>query len=132
MDRREFERLVGQAWKRIPREFRERVENVAIVVEPEPSRAQLRSAGVPPGDTLLGLYQGVPLTQRGSWYQMVLPDKISLFQGPIEREAGGAADLPRVIYETLWHELAHYFGMEEHQVRRAERRRRRRTGPQSW
>jgi predicted Zn-dependent protease with MMP-like domain len=101
------------------------VENVAIVVEPEPSRSQLRSAGVPPSDTLLGLYQGVPLTQRGSWYQMVLPDKISLFQGPIEREARNSEDLPRVIYETLWHELAHYFGMEERQVRRAERRRRR-------
>jgi predicted Zn-dependent protease with MMP-like domain len=99
---------------------------VAIVVEPEPSRSQLRSSGVPAGDTLLGLYQGVPLTQRGSWYQMVLPDKISLFQGPIEREARNSEDLPRVIYETLWHELAHYFGMEEHQVRRAERRRRRR------
>jgi predicted Zn-dependent protease with MMP-like domain len=125
MDRREFERLVAQACKRIPREFRQRVENVAIVVEPEPSRSQLRSAGVPPSDTLLGLYQGVPLTQRGSWYQMVLPDKISLFQGPIEREARNSEDLPRVIYETLWHELAHYFGMEERQVRRAERRRRR-------
>lgn len=125
MDHREFERLVAQAWKRIPREFRDRVENVAIVVEPEPTRAQLRQAGVPRSDTLLGLYQGVPLTQRGSWYQMVLPDKISLFQGPLEREADNPEDLPRVIYETLWHELAHYFGMSEGQVRASERRRRR-------
>lgn len=125
MHRRDFERLVGRAWKRIPREFRDRVENVAIVVEPEPTRSHLRQAGVPPYDTLLGLYQGVPLTQRGSWYQMVLPDKISLFQGPIEREARNPEDLPRVIYETLWHELAHYFGMDEPAVRRAERRRRR-------
>jgi predicted Zn-dependent protease with MMP-like domain len=125
MGRREFERLVWQAWKRIPRRFRDRVDNLAIVVEPEPTRSQLRSAGVPPGDTLLGLYHGVPLTQRGSWYQMVLPDKISLFQGPIEREARNPEDLPRVIYETLWHELAHYFGMDEPQVRRSERRRRR-------
>ena len=124
MEQREFERLVGQAWKRIPREFRDRVENLAIVVEPEPTSAQLRSAAVRPPDTLLGLYQGVPLTQRGSWYQMVLPDKISLFQGPIEREARRLDDLPRVIYETLWHEVAHYFGMDELQVRRAERRRR--------
>lgn len=125
MHHREFERLVAQAWKRIPREFRDRVENVAIVVEPEPTHSQLRHAGVPRGDTLLGLYQGVPLTQRGSWYQMVLPDKISLFQGPLEREARNPEDLPRVIYETLWHELAHYFGMSEGQVRAAERRRRR-------
>ena len=125
MQRRDFERFVADAWKRIPRRFRDQVDNLAVVVEPEPTRAQLRQAGVPPSDTLLGLYQGVPLTQRGSWYQMVLPDKISLFQGPIEREARNSADLPRVVYETLWHELAHYFGMDEPQVRRAERRRRR-------
>jgi len=125
MRRREFERLVWDAWKRIPRRFREQVANLEIVVEDEPSRAQLRSARVPRGDTLLGLYHGVPLPERGSWYQMVLPDKISLFQGPIEREARNSQDLPRVIYETLWHEVAHYFGMDEPQVRRAERRRRR-------
>jgi predicted Zn-dependent protease with MMP-like domain len=125
MREREFQRLVAEAWRRIPREFRDRVHNLAIVVEPEPTPAQLRTAGVRPPATLLGLYEGVPLTQRGSWYQMVLPDKISLFQGPIEREARRPGDLPRVIYETLWHELAHYFGMDEPQVRRAERRRRR-------
>jgi predicted Zn-dependent protease with MMP-like domain len=122
--RRDFERLVEQAWRRIPRRFRDRVENVAVVVEDEPSRGALRRAGVPPGDTLLGLYHGVPLTQRGTWYQMVLPDKISLYQGPIERTALREDDIPRVVYETLWHEVAHYFGMNEGQVRRAERRRR--------
>ena len=125
MGRREFERIVEQAWRRIPRRFRDQVENLAIVVEEEPSRATLRSAGIPPGDTLLGLYQGVPLTQRGSWYQMVLPDKISLYQGPLEREARNPDDLPRVVYETLWHEVAHYFGMSERQVRATERRWRR-------
>ncbi len=124
LPRHQFEDLVEQAWRRIPKHFRRQVANLAIVVEPEPTRAELRRAGVAPGDTLLGLYHGVPLTQRGSWYQMVMPDKISLFQGPIERAARDQSDIPRVVYETLWHELAHYFGMSERQVRTAERKRR--------
>jgi len=126
MRRAEFERLVEDAWREIPRRFRQRVENVAILVEDEPGRRALRQAGVPPGDTLLGFYQGVPLTERGSWYQMVLPDRILLYQGPIEREARDEADIPRVVYETLWHELAHYFGMSEPEVRASERKRRKR------
>ncbi len=72
---------------------------------------------------MLGLYQGVPLPQRGMWYGMVLPDKISLFQGPIERAANREEDIPQVVYETLWHEVAHYFGMSEPQVRASEWRR---------
>jgi predicted Zn-dependent protease with MMP-like domain len=125
MPRREFEEIVHEAWQRIPRRFRRRIENVAIVVEAEPSRRHLRTAGVPPGDDLLGLYEGIPLTERSTSYGMVLPDKISLFQGPIERAAWRPQDVPRVVYETLWHELAHYFGMSEGQVRASERRRRR-------
>ena len=127
MEREHFEKLVRAAWRRIPGRFRRRVHNVAIVVEDEPTRGQLRSSDVPPGDTLLGLYQGVPLTQRGSGYGMVLPDKISLFQGPIERAARSPAEIPEIVYDTLWHEVAHYFGMSEREVRVSERRRRRRT-----
>ncbi len=124
MDRQQFEEMVRQAWRRIPRRFRERIHNVAIVVEEEPGRALLRSCGVGPGDTLLGLYHGVPLTQRGMGYGMVLPDKISLFQGPIERAARSEEEIPQIVYDTLWHEVAHYFGMTEPQVRASERRRR--------
>lgn len=124
MRRGEFEEIVKQAWRRIPRRFRREIHNLAVVVEDEPSREQLRRPGVRPGDTLLGLYQGVPLTQRGPWYGMVLPDKISLFQGPIERAARRPEDIPRIVYDTLWHEVAHYFGMSEKEVRAAERRRR--------
>ncbi len=127
MDRRRFEQIVEEAWKQIPKRFRNRIENLAIVVEQEPSRAQLRH--LPPGETLLGLYHGVPLTQRSASYGMVLPDKISLFQGPIEREARDEADIPRVVYETLWHEVAHYFGMTEEQVEASEGRRERRERP---
>lgn len=123
MRREEFEEIVHAAWRRIPSRFRRRIQNVAIVVEDEPGRGLLRSAGVPPGDTLLGLYHGVPLTQRGAGYGMVLPDKISLFQGPIERAARSPEEIPDVVYDTLWHEVAHYFGMSEREVRASERRR---------
>lgn len=123
MQREEFEQLVHEAWLRIPKRFRRRVHNLGIVVEDEPSGELLRGSGVPPGHTLLGLYQGIPLTRRGASYGMVLPDKISLFQGPIERAARHPAEIPRIVYDTLWHEVAHYFGMNEGQVRTAERRR---------
>jgi predicted Zn-dependent protease with MMP-like domain len=123
MQREAFEQLVQEAWLRIPKRFRQRVHNVGIVVEEEPSWQLLRSSGVPAGHTLLGLYQGVPLTQRTSAYGMVLPDKISLFQGPIERSARHPEEVPEIVYHTLWHEIAHYFGMDEAQVRASERRR---------
>ena len=125
MRRKEFEQIVHEAWRQIPRRFRRKVHNLAIVVEEEPGGDHLRRGRVGPGHTLLGLYEGVPLSQRGLGYGMVLPDKISLFQGPIERAARSEADIPQIVYETLWHEVGHYFGMSEPQVRAAERRRRR-------
>ncbi len=91
-----------------------------IAVEDEPSREQLDAARVPRGDTLLGLYEGVPLDKRGWYYHMALPDRITLFQGPLERCGNG--DIRQAIYETLWHELAHHIGMNEKEVRAAERR----------
>jgi len=123
MRREAFEQAVREAWLAIPAKFRQRVHNLAIVVEDEPSPELLRQNGLPPGYALLGLYHGVPLIHRGASYGMVLPDKISLFQGPIERAAQRADDIREVIYDTLWHEIAHYFGMNEAQVRAAERKR---------
>jgi predicted Zn-dependent protease with MMP-like domain len=121
-----FDELVEQAFRRIPLRFRKRMQNVAIVIEPEPTREQLASLGIPHGSTLLGLYQGRPLTLRSSFEGFSMPDRITLFQGPIERAARSQADVPRVITDTLWHEIAHYFGMDERQVRMAESRRARR------
>ena len=126
MDRERFEALVEDAWDAIPEEFRDHFENVAIFVEDEPSPEQLETGGVGPGHTLLGLYEGVPLSKRGSGYTLAMPDRVTLFQGPIERAAPSYRDIPRVIYDTLWHELAHHLGMDEKEVRAAERRRRRR------
>lgn len=121
-----FDELVEQAFRRIPLRFRKRMQNIAVVVEPEPSAVQLARGRVPAGNTLLGLYEGRPLPLRSSFEGFSMPDRITLFQGPIERAASGTYDIPRVIAETLWHEIAHYFGMDERQVRAAERRRARR------
>ena len=123
MDRERFEALVEDAWDAIPDEFRERFANLAVFVEDEPSEEQLESAGVAPGHTLLGLYQGVPLSRRGFGYTLAMPDRVTLFQGPIERASPSRRDVPQVIYDTLWHELAHHLGMDEKEVRAAERRR---------
>ncbi len=99
------------------------MENIAVVVEPEPSPRQLHRARVPRGDTLLGLYEGRPLTVRSSFDGIAMPDQITIFQGPHERLARSAEHLERLVADTVWHEIAHYFGMDERGVRAAERRR---------
>ena len=125
----EFDRLVAEAFARIPARFRKRLKNVAMIVEPEPGAGQLARGGVPPGSTLLGLYEGRPLTQRSVFEPFAMPDRITIFQGPHERLARRPEDLPKLVADTVWHEVAHYFGMDERQVRAAERRRRvRRAG----
>ena len=127
MTQDEFDRLVSAAYARIPGQFRRRLRNVALIVEAEPSSEQLAQAGVRPGGTLLGLYQGRPLTQRSVFESFAVPDRITIFQGPHERLARSPAHLQRLVNDTVWHEVAHYFGMDERAVRAAERRRSRRT-----
>lgn len=113
MSAEEFDSLVEEALQRVvaPR-FRRRLHNVVFVVEPEP-----------PSPGLLGLYQGRPVTERSTAEFVSMPDRITIYQGPHERMARNAAHLRRLVEETVWHEVAHYFGMSEAQVRRAEARR---------
>jgi predicted Zn-dependent protease with MMP-like domain len=125
MDRDAFDSLVAEAYKKIPRRFRRRLQNVAIMVEDEPTPAQLARNRVPRGGTLLGLYEGRPLTMRSVFDPFAMPDRITIFQGPHERLARSAEHLARLVEDTVWHEVAHYFGMSEAQVRAAERSRRR-------
>ena len=120
----EFDRLVTAAYARIPGRFRRRLKNIALVVEPEPTAAQLARGSVPRGGTLLGLYEGRPLTKRSVFEPYAMPDRITIFQGPHERLARSQEHLVQLINETVWHEVAHYFGMNEAEVRAAERRRR--------
>lgn len=120
----EFDRLVAAAYARIPVRFRRRLKNVALMVEPEPTPAQLARGRVPRGGTLLGLYEGRPLTMRSVFEPFSMPDRITIFQGPHERLASTPEYLARLVEDTVWHEVAHYFGLNELQVRAAERRRR--------
>ena len=121
----EFDHLVNAAYARIPARFRRRMKNIALLVDPEPSPQQLARGRVPRGSTLLGLYEGRPLTARSVFDSFTLPDRITIFQGPHERLARDPAHLARLVEDTVWHEVAHYFGMDEACVRAAERRRRR-------
>ena len=109
----EFDALVARALRRIPPRFRKYLKNVAVIVEQEPPR---------PG--LLGLYQGHPLTTRSVSHSFTMPDRITIYQGPHERMARSREHLEQMVAETVWHEIAHYFGMDEARVRRAERKRR--------
>jgi predicted Zn-dependent protease with MMP-like domain len=113
MSSEEFDKLVEDSLARVVAPaFRRRLNNVVFVVESEPPQ---------PG--LLGLYQGRPLTERSTAEFAAMPDRITIYQRPHERMARSAAHLRRLVEETVWHEVAHYFGMSEAQVRRAEFRR---------
>ena len=132
MDRDAFDRLVADALRSIPRRFRDAMANIAIVVEDEPSRTLLREMDITPPDTLLGLYQGTPLTERHWDYGNTLPDRILLFQGPHERAAEDDEDLVVAIGETLIHEIGHYFGMSEDQIEAIEETYWRKRGRESF
>jgi predicted Zn-dependent protease with MMP-like domain len=116
MEREKFEELVADAFASIPKRFRDAMRNLAIVVEDEPSRELLEEMEIEPPDTLLGLYQGTPLTERGWDYGNRLPDRILIFQRPHERSARNMDDLVVAIGETLIHEIGHHFGMSEAQI----------------
>lgn len=124
MDRARFEQLVAEEFQNaIPEKFRGKIRNVGFLVEDEPSPEVRKREGLAENETLLGYYHGVPHTARGDLYGLgpTLPDTITLYQKPIEEEAAHiGVDVQSVIRETIWHEVAHYFGFPEHEVRRRE------------
>jgi predicted Zn-dependent protease with MMP-like domain len=122
VDRKQFEGLVAEALASIPRRFKKAMKNIAIVVEDEPPAELLEEMEIEPPDTLLGLYQGTPLTERGWGHGNALPDRVLIFQGPHERDADDEDDLVVAIGETLIHEIGHYFGMSEEQIEEIEER----------
>lgn len=122
MTRDQFKQLVNEALETIPEDFRAAMQNIAIVIEDEPSPEQLDEVGIEPEDTLLGLYEGIPLTERQWAHGNTLPDKITLFQGPIEDASEDEDDTVVAIGETLIHEIGHYFGLSEEEIEAIEER----------
>ncbi len=121
MNQEEFAQLVTKAIEDLPQEFLTKLENVDIVVEEYPTPAQLRNSGLRRGETLLGLYEGIPQTKRGSHYGMVLPDKITIFQKPIETKCRHDAELYAEVSRVLKHEIAHHFGISDERLREIEK-----------
>jgi predicted Zn-dependent protease with MMP-like domain len=121
MDAQAFEELVNKAIEGLPSEFAERLDNVAIVVEDTPSRAQLHRSNVAPGNTLLGLYEGIPHTRRGNDYGMVLPDKITIFRKPIEAECRSDDQIVVLVRKVVLHEIAHHFGIDDDRLEELEK-----------
>ena len=122
MTREEFERLVAEAVTLIPRRFRQEIRNLAVVVEDAPSLELLDEMDIEPPDSLYGLYQGTPLTERSWAHGNQLPDRITLYQQPIEADCEDEDEVRAVIGETLIHEIGHYFGMSEEQIEEIEER----------
>lgn len=120
MNRRRFEALVDKALRRLPRKFKERIANVAVIVEDWADDETLADVGIEPPDTLYGLYRGVDLTRRDSGYGNVLPDTITIYQGPIEEDCADEADMADLIRETVIHEVGHYFGLDDETMHRIE------------
>ena len=117
---KDFEKLVKKAIMDLPKHIREKMDNVAIVIENKPSPNYLRKAGMKFGNTLLGLYQGIPKTTWGRGFTGDLPDKITIFSEPIEKIALTPKEITELVKITVWHEIAHHFGFDEKQVRKLE------------
>ncbi len=124
MDRERFEWLVFKAVDELPDEFRERMDNIDIVVQDEPTSDQLAETGLKRSETLLGLYEGVPLTRRSRSYGMVPPDKITIFQKSIETRCRGDTEIQREVQRVVKHEIAHHFGIGDARLHQLERKRR--------
>jgi predicted Zn-dependent protease with MMP-like domain len=118
--RAKFERLLAEAITLIPGRFRREMKNLAVVVEDEPSPGLLEEMEIEPPDSLYGLYQGTPLPERTWSYGNQLPDRITLFQGPIEEDCEDEDEVRAVIGETLIHEVGHYFGLSEEEIEEIE------------
>lgn len=126
MERKDFEQLVKAGLAAIPERFRKRLKNVAFLVEDEPSEEVRRREGLLGDETLLGYYAGIPLNQRGEFYGVgpTMPDTITIFQKPVEEEAEESCESVRkVAADTVWHEVAHYLGLDEEEVQRREKKR---------
>ncbi len=127
MEQSEFEKLVAEGIAALPLTIRQAFDNLAFVIEDRARRRKAAEVGIRVDEVLLGLYEGIPKIERGSWYGGVLPDKITIFRRPIEKLAGGDPEkLKGLVREVVWHEIGHHLGFNERQLRALERKRGRR------
>ena len=120
MTRRQFEALVERALRRLPKGFKDKLANIAVVVEAWADDATLAEMGIEPPDTLYGLYRGVDLTNRDSNYGNVLPDTVTIYQGPIEEDCADEEEMAELVRDTVIHEVGHYFGLDDETMERIE------------
>lgn len=118
---KEFEELVNKAMDHIPELYQQNLNNVAITIADEPTPAQREKLKLRCNETLFGLYEGIPLTQRGAGYNLVIPDKITIFKLPMVYAVKNTAELAEQVRHTLWHEIAHYYGLNHAQIHKLEK-----------
>ena len=118
----DFELIVSKAIDRIPKLYYEKLSNVAFVVEDEPSPSQRQQLKLHCTQTLFGLYEGIPLTRRGSGYNLVLPDKITIFRIPILFHCNTREEVANQVNKTVWHEVAHYYGLDHDKIHELEQK----------
>lgn len=124
MTKDNFEKNVARGIDAIPKKFLDKINNVVIIIEDKPTAKQLKKLKIRPDWTLFGLYEGIPQIKRNSGYNAVLPDKITIFRQPIENAANSNGEIVKIVKNTVWHEIAHHFGMNEEEIRKAEKRKR--------
>lgn len=128
VDLKTFDELVTKAINGMPRLYLEKLDNVAFVIDDKPSDEQRQKLALRCDQTLFGLYEGIPLTKRGANYNLVLPDKITIFKHPIEMYANDARQLEKQIQNTVWHEIAHYYGLDHDRIHALEQKSKSQSG----
>ena len=122
MKRAQFEALVDRALKTLPKRFAQKMANVAVMIEDWPDDETLEEMGIEPPDTLYGLYRGIDLPHRDSAYGNVLPDTITIYQGPIEEDCADEREMADLVRDVVIHEIGHYFGLDDAQLEKLEGR----------
>jgi len=112
----QFEQLISESMDELPEEYIKNMQNVAVTYADEPTPEQRQKQQLRHDQTLFGLYEGIPLTKRGAGYNLVLPDKITIFKKPITRASHDALMLKQQVKHTLWHEIAHHFGLDHDRI----------------
>jgi len=117
-----FEKIVSWAIDDLPKHYIDNLQNVAITIEDEPTTEQRYKQNLRPHQTLFGLYEGVPRTKRGNGYNLVVPDCITIFKKPIEASSSSVLDLMKRVRNTVWHEIAHHYGLDHQRIHELEQR----------